>query len=111
MNKLTLLLLLIPMVSFSETWICQSMENDPNRVTYIRDGDSLIWNEVDMNFKIVNENENFIIATNTEFLAPTMPSSWVLILDKKIRRQSVANTNITDTASFQGSCKVIGLYE
>lgn len=111
--KYLLILLLIPMVSFSETWICQTKENDHERVTYIRDGDSFVWNEVseEMKFKIVKENENFIIATNIPFFSPNLVSSWTLVLDKKKRRQSVATTDQTATLSYQGSCQVIGQYE
>ena len=113
MNKLLILLLLIPMVSFGETWVCQSEENDYRRVTYIRDGDSFIWNEVseEMKFKIVKENENFIIATNIPFFTPNIVSSWALVLDKKKKRQSVATTDQTGTVSFKGDCQVIGVYE
>ena len=43
--KYLLILLLIPMVSFGETWVCGSMDNDPNRISYTRVGDEFIWNE------------------------------------------------------------------
>ena len=112
-KKLFILLLLIPMVSFGETWICQA-ESDPQheKETYVRHKDTLTWMEFDtFVFKISEENENFIIATSSGFHSPVNPESSVLILDKRTRRQSVAVTNQTDTASFQGDCQVIGQYE
>ena len=113
MKKLLLIFLTLPTFAFSETWICQTKENDHERVTYIRDGDSFVWNEVseEMKFKIVKENENFIIATNIPFFSPNIVSSWTLVLDKKKRHQSVATTDQTGTVSFQGDCQVIGQYE
>ena len=113
MNKLLILLLLIPMVSFGETWLCQAeSDTQHEKETYVRHKDTLTWMEFDtFVFKIFEENENFIIATSSGFHSPVNPESSVLILDKRSRRQSVAVTNPAATVSFQGDCQVIGQYE
>jgi len=112
MKKLLILVLLIPMVSFGETWICKS-ESDSlhEKETYIRYKDTITWVEDGMVLKVSEENENFIIATNIRFHSPVNPEASVLILDKRTRRQSGAVTNQSDTVSFQGDCQVIGQYE
>ena len=107
-KRLLLLLLLIPMISFGETWVCGSMDNDPNRISYTRVGDEFIWNEVSdqMKFKISLENNRYIYMQNIEpkdFFA----TAWIVILDKKEKKQSVANMHMSDTASWQGNCIII----
>ena len=115
MNKLLILLLLIPMVSFSQTWDCESNHKHFRFAIFERDGKQInyLTNDSDSNpiaIEILEETPVFIFAHSRRIKDKDGLNSWTLTLNKKLQTFALSLSHSFSTTEFsetlKGNCKV-----